>query len=261
VGTFESPIFVTSDPADAGRLLVAVRAGMVFEVDGDRPGTIYADFSDLVSCCESERGLGSIAIAPDFSSTGRIYAAYTGTTAAGGEEGDIHLDSFVPTGAPDGSVSRATVLSIPHSQEKNHNGGQLEFGPDGYLYVSTGDGGGGGDPFETGQSLTSLLGKILRIEPRPGELPSYLTPPDNPFAPPAVPETWAFGLRNPWRFSFDRHTGDLLIGDVGQGLREEVDLARSPAAGAVGGAGANYGWSCREGTIAYPDSTAKNCEG
>jgi Glucose / Sorbosone dehydrogenase len=218
--------------------------------------TPIADVTSLVSCCESERGLLSIAPAPDFDSSGRIYVAYTGKPSAGGAEGDVHVDAFrvLPGG---GTTVREPILSVGHALNPNHNGGQLQFGPDGYLYISVGDGGGGGDPLHSGQDSEVLLGKILRIDPRPGQLPAYSIPPGNPFAAgPGRDEVWAYGLRNPWRFSFDRASGDMAIADVGQGVREEVDYAPSPAAGVVGGGGTNYGWSCREGTIAYPGAPA-----
>ncbi|MDX6601054.1 MAG: hypothetical protein QOF13_256 [Solirubrobacterales bacterium] len=206
-----------------------------------------------MTCCEVERGLLSIAPAPDFGSSGRFYAAYTGTPAAGGAEGDIHIDSFRP-GPGGGAPFREPILSVGHAANANHNGGQLQFGPDGDLYISLGDGGGGGDPLESGQDTEVLLGKILRIDPHPGQSPAYAIPPGNPFASgPGRDEIWAYGLRNPWRFSFDRASGDLAIADVGQDTREEVDFAPRPGIGAVGGAGANYGWNCREGFIAFPD--------
>jgi hypothetical protein len=216
------------------------REGRVVE-DNDGSRSVFADLTDLVSCCESERGLLSIALAPDFDSSGRFYAAYAGKPAAGGAEGDVHVDAFRHDGA---ALVREPLFSVGHATNANHNGGQLEFGPDGNLYISVGDGGGGGDPFESGQDLGSLLGKILRLEPRPG----------------AEAQIWSYGLRNPWRFSFDRATGNMVIGDVGQGAHEEVDLAPSPAAGVVGGEGANYGWNCREGFSAYPEPGA-SCAG
>jgi hypothetical protein len=240
VGKFEQPIFITSDPANPDRLFVVEREGRVMRVENGA-GIVFADLTALVSCCESERGLLSIALAPDFDASGRFYAAYTGKASAGGAEGDIHVDAFRHEGA---ALVREPLFSVGHSANDNHNGGQLEFGPDGYLYVSIGDGGGGGDPFESGQSLSTLLGKILRVEPRPG----------------AEPAIWSYGLRNPWRFSFDRADGNMVIADVGQGSREEVDLAPSPTPGVVGGSGRNYGWNCREGFIAYSEPGA-SCAG
>jgi hypothetical protein len=250
LGKFKQPISVTSDPSNAERLLVAEREGVVDEVVGDTVIPI-ADLSSLVTCCEVERGLLSIVPAPDFDSSGRFYAAYTGTPAAGGAEGDVHVDSFRP-GAGGGPPIREPILSVGHAANANHNGGQLQFGPDGHLYISLGDGGGGGDPLHSGHDTERLLGKILRIDPHPGQLPAYTIPPGNPFAAgPGSDEVWAYGLRNPWRFSFDRVSGDMVVADVGQDTREEVDFAPSPAAGIVGGAAANYGWNCREGFIAY----------
>lgn len=259
IGHFEKPIFVTSAPSAPDDLLVVERQGQVVRDDS---GTIspYGDLNattTLVACCESERGLLSIAPAPDFATSGRFYAAYTGTEAAGSEEGDVHLDAFRPAGGGSDALLREPILAIPHSQMANHNGGQLEWGPDGYLYMSVGDGGGTGDPLGSGQNVETLLGKILRIEPRPGAEPPYAIPPGNPFVgQPGRDEIWAYGLRNPWRFSFDRLSGDMVIGDVGQGEREEVDFASSPSPGVVGGAGANYGWNCREGFIAYSGAPA-----
>jgi hypothetical protein len=250
IGSFERPIFVTSDPSDFNRLLIVEREGRVVESTSSGART-YADLSSLVSCCESERGLLSIAPAPDFHASGRFYAAYTGTASAGGEEGDVHVDGFWPD--PSG-LMREPLLTIPHNANANHNGGQLQFGPDGYLYVSVGDGGGGGDVPGNAQSTEVLLGKLLRIEPRPGQSPAYASPSGNPFLGGAGrDEIWALGLRNPWRFSFDYVTADMVIGEVGQEMREEVDFAPfSAAAGTAGNAGANYGWNCREGFIAYP---------
>jgi hypothetical protein len=250
VGSFDQPVYVTSSPTNPERLLIAEREGTIAERSAAGTQQLF-DLTELVSCCDVERGMLSIAPAPDFESSGRIYAAYTGTPLAGGAEGDVHLDSFRPDPGG-GAPIREPILSVGHSQEPNHNGGQLQFGPDGYLYMSLGDGGGAGDPFENGQDTEELLGKILRIDPHPGQAPAYSIPAGNPFAATAGrDEIWAYGLRNPWRFSFDRATGDMVIADVGQGAREEIDIAPSPAAGVVGGAGANYGWNCREGFIAY----------
>jgi hypothetical protein len=255
IGDFDQPVYITSSPTNPERLLVVEREGRIVETGpaGTRP---LFDLSGLVSCCDVERGMLSIAPAPDFESSGRIYVTYTGTPLAGGAEGDVHLDSFRPDPAA-GAPIREPILSVGHEQEANHNGGQLQFGPDGHLYVSFGDGGGTGDPFENGQDTEELLGKILRIDPHPGQAPAYSIPAGNPFAGTAGrDEVWAYGLRNPWRFSFDRATGGMVIADVGQSAREEIDIAASPAAGVVGGAGANYGWNCREGLIAYSNPAA-----
>jgi hypothetical protein len=250
IGDFDQPVYVTSSPTNPERMLVVEREGTIVERSTAGTRQLF-DLTALVSCCDVERGMLSIAPAPDFESSGRVYVTYTGTTQAGGAEGDVHLDSFRPD--PNGGAPiREPILSVGHEQEPNHNGGQLQFGPDGHLFMSLGDGGGTGDPFENGQDTKELLGKILRIDPHPGQAPAYSIPAGNPFAGTAGrAEIWAYGLRNPWRFSFDRATGDMAITDVGQDAREEIDVATSPAAGVVGGAGANYGWNCREGTIAY----------
>jgi Glucose / Sorbosone dehydrogenase len=224
VGTFDEPVFVTSDPKDADRLLVAEREGSVILLKGSER-RVYADLQPLVQCCEGERGLLSILPASDFASSGRFFAAYTGEASAGGAVGDIHLDSFRPNPVG-GPPLRQPILTIPHSSESNHNGGQLQS-RDGYVYLSTGDGGGTGDPEGNAQDPTSLLGKIVRIDPAVGASSAFV---------------WASGLRNPWRFSFDRLTGAMPIADVGQGRREEVNL---------GIASTNYGWNCREGFEPY----------
>jgi hypothetical protein len=250
IGDFDQPVYVTSSPTNPERLLIVEREGTIVEHSSAGTRQLF-DLSELVTCCEVERGMLSIAPAPDFESSGRIYVTYTGTPQAGGAEGDVHLDSFRPNPAG-GAPIREPILVVGHAQEANHNGGQLQWGPDGHLYMSLGDGGGTGDPFENGQDTEELLGKILRIDPHPGQVPAYSIPAGNPFAGTAGrDEVWAYGLRNPWRFSFDRANGDMVIADVGQSAREEIDIATSPAAGVVGGAGANYGWNCREGFIAY----------
>ncbi len=217
--------------------------------------TPFLDITSLVSA-GGERGLLSLAFSPDYSASGRFYVYYTARNPSGA----VTIDEFHVSGDADvaNAGSRRNVLSIAHPRS-NHNGGQLQFGPDGYLYIGTGDGGGGGDPDRAGQRLDTLLGKLLRIDPRPGPggVP-YTVPAGNPFAGQAGarPEIWSYGLRNPWRFSFDRQTGDLTIADVGQNQWEEIDLA--PAA-TGDGRGWNFGWSCWEGRHTY-EANAGNPE-
>ncbi|HWW67130.1 MAG TPA: PQQ-dependent sugar dehydrogenase [Solirubrobacterales bacterium] len=250
IGNFDQPIYVTSDPGNPDRLFVVEREGRIELVENGIVSP-FADLSSAVSCCEGERGLLSMALAPDFDATGRFYVDYTGKE----EPGEIHVAELRAAGNSPAIGTLRNVLTIPHPGQSNHNGGQLQFGPDGDLYISTGDGGSGNDELHNAQDLSSLLGKILRIRPNPeGPKLFYTVPPGDPFpgATPPANTIWSYGLRNPFRFSFDRLTGDMVIGDVGQGEREEVDLAPSLAPGVVGGAGANYGWNCREGSIEGP---------
>jgi glucose/arabinose dehydrogenase len=162
--------------------------------------------------------------------------------------GDIQIDEFKMKNADEAiASSRRPLLTIPHSTFPNHNGGDLVMGSSGMLYISVGDGGGGGDSLHNGQNKDSLLAKILRIDPRPSGGKPYTIPPSNPFVgdPNARPETWMWGLRNPWRFSFDRQTHDIWIADVGQNLYEEIDYAKASEKGI------NWGWPDREGFHAY----------
>jgi hypothetical protein len=246
VGEFEEPIYVTSDPGNAARLFVVERKGEIELVEGGK-STLFADLRGEVGCgsgCQGERGLASIALAPDFDLNGEVFVDY-----ANDETGEIHveeLDTLSPDfEASDPAGALEPVLEIEHSEQSNHNGGQLQFGPEGSLFVSTGDGGGGNDELHNAQNLERALGKILRVRPEPGGG----APAGNPFSGPGFePLVWSYGLRNPFRFSFDRETGDMVIGDVGQSAREEVDFAPAPQAGA----GFDYGWNCREGLITGP---------
>lgn len=249
VGNFSQPIFVTSDPTDPDRLFVVEREGTIKLV---ARGSVrnFADITAAVRCCESERGLFSMAPAPDFAQSGLFYVFYTGEDGPG----NLHIAELRASGDSAGAGTLRNLLTIPHSAFANHNGGQLQFGPDGLLYAATGD--GGGNLSANAQNTGNLLGKVLRIDPRPSGGQSYSAPPGNPFVGAAgADEIWAYGLRNPWRFSFDRATGNLLIADVGGGAQEEVDLA--PNAGGLG-RGANYGWDCREGFGTGP-STSPVC--
>jgi glucose/arabinose dehydrogenase len=189
-----------------------------------------------------------MAFAPDYAKSPRFYVFLTG------KDGDIHIQEFRTASASANTADkgrRRELLRIEHSRFENHNGGQLQFGPDGLLYAGTGDGGGGGDPFGNGQNVDTLLAKLLRIDPRKGS--PYSVPADNPFAGPrrGRGEIYAYGLRNPWRFSFDRATGDLVIADVGQEAVEEVDFLRKGRA-----KGVNFGWNRFEGTQRYSRGSA-----
>ena len=232
VVVLDQPVAMAIRPDDPA-LYIAEKPGRVVALsDGEDPQVVL-DIADQVSL-GSEQGLLGLAFSPD----GRFL--YVDITDVGG---DTRILEFVVRDDGVDAVSQREVLRVdqPYS---NHNGGNLAFGPDGCLYVALGDGGSAGDPEGRAQSLSTLLGKLLRISPRPSGGEPYGIPPDNPFVgrDGARPEIWAFGLRNPWRFSFDRATGDLWIGDVGQGSWEEIDVEPAGSAG-----GLDYGWDAREG--------------
>jgi hypothetical protein len=233
---------VTAPPQDTHRLFVVQRLGLIkIIVDGAPQAEPFLDISSLVSQ-DPELGILSIAFAPDYATSRKFYVYYTAVGTRAVTLAQFLRDEGNPNIAD--PSSRRTLLTIPHPQP-NHNGGQLQFGPDGYLYMADGDAGGQNDPYRNGQNLETLPGKLMRIDPFRGE--PYAIPPNNPFVgqPPKRPEIFAYGFRNPWRFSFDRLTGDLTLGDVGQNLWEEIDFA--PLASG-GGNGANFGWSCWEAT-------------
>ncbi|MEU6028742.1 PQQ-dependent sugar dehydrogenase [Streptomyces tauricus] len=222
-----------------GTVWIAERAGTVRVLSDQGLGQPVLDVSDETTT-DGERGLLGIAFDKDFT---HLYISFTNL------EGTSTVDEFA---VQDGKIqpdTRRTVLTQTQPYA-NHNGGDIKFGPDGYLYIALGDGGSGGDPHGNGQNLDTLLGKLLRIDPRGGE--PYAIPPDNPFVddPNAKDEIWAYGLRNPWRFSFDEGTGDLLIGDVGQSDWEEIDWAPADSDG-----GENYGWSQMEGNHPFRGGT------
>ena len=225
VGSFDSPVYVTSPPADNSRLFVVEQGGTVRVVkDGKTLGTPFLDVSDKITT-GSEQGLLSIAFAPDYASSGLFYVFYTDND---GDEAVVEYKRRSEDVADPGSARQLMKVADP---EPNHNGGLLLFGPDNHLYIGIGDGGGAGDQHGSrgnGQSLGTLLGKILRIDPKAGGGRPYTIPSDNPFVnrSGAKGEIYSYGLRNPWRFSFDRSTGDLTIGDVGQNEVEEIDFVR-----------------------------------
>ncbi len=268
VGTFDTPTYVTSDPSNPDRLFVVERSGRIQLVE-DGNATTFLDIESTVLSPPDPGGLGdhglySLAFSPHYATDHLFYVAYSGVddpdTVAEDEAGDWHLTEFSADGDSADPSRAREVLTIKYPAAQLHYAGQLNFGPDGYLYVTTGDGGPQGDPDGNAQNLESLLGKILRIDPSgsgPGE---YTVPADNPFTDTAsctdgCDEIWAYGLRNPWRFSFDRLTGDLVIGDVGYSLWEEVDFAPGPDPGR----GLNFGWNCREGAHPGPGESSLLC--
>jgi glucose/arabinose dehydrogenase len=237
VGDFDQPVYVTQPPG-SDDLYVVEREGSVRIVrDGEVVSSPALDIRDQVTADGEEQGLLSVAFPPDYQSSHLAYAYFTGN------DQDQHVVEYSVN--PDGSFDRGSERLILHMDDfaSNHNGGLLLFGPDGQLYIGTGDGGIADDPRRNGQNLDSLLGKILRIDPRPSDGRPYTAPSPGPLGDGARPEICDYGLRNPWRFSFDRGTAALLIGDVGQNSQEEIDYV--PAETACGN---NFGWSAFEGT-------------
>jgi glucose/arabinose dehydrogenase len=243
------PLLITNASDGSGRLFIVQRAGQILIYkNGALLSTPFLNIQSIVNSLEGEQGLLGLAFHPNYETNGRFYTLHTDQNKS------IVLSVFTRSNTdPDRADpnSRIPLLTIPKSYT-NHNGGTLAFGPEGYLYWSTGDGGSGGDPGNNAQNLNSLLGKILRLDV--SSAASYSIPASNPFYsnpdPSIRKEIWAYGLRNPWRFSFDRLTGDMYIGDVGQSKREEIDFQS-----AVSNGGENYGWRVMEGSLCYNPST------
>jgi glucose/arabinose dehydrogenase len=245
VGTFAQPVYVTAPPRDRRRVFVVEREGRIMVMrDGRKLGTPFLDLRGQVST-GSEQGLLSMAFAPDYAGSGLFYVYFTD------RGGDTRVVEYRRATANRADPGSARQLLFQNQPESNHNGGLVMFGPDDRLYIGLGDGGGGGDrhgPIGNAQDLGTLLGKILRIDPRPDGGRPYGIPASNPFVDRsgARDEVYSYGLRNPWRFSFDRRTGDLIIGDVGQNEVEEIDFVRRGR-----GRGANFGWRPFEGRARY----------
>ncbi|CAN5864878.1 PQQ-dependent sugar dehydrogenase [soil metagenome] len=234
------PVYLTAPPADP-RLFVVEQPGRIRIIRNDslRSGS-FLDITPLVGA-GGERGLLSMAFAPDYATSGQFWVSYTDRT------GNTRIERYRVSPDPDVADPSSAALVLQVEQPfANHNGGLIAFGPDGMLYVGLGDGGSGGDPLNHGQRLETLLGALLRIDVRSGD--SYAIPAGNPFTQTASarPEIWAYGLRNPWRFSFDREAGLLFIADVGQNRWEEINVVP------VSASGLNYGWNIREGRHCYP---------
>jgi len=239
---FDQPLYATGAGDDSGRLFVVEKGGRVWVLrDGKSNPEPFLDVSGRVSR-GSEQGLLGLAFPPDFTRSQVCYVNYTDTA------GTSVISRFRVNGDAADAASEQVLLTV-EQPFANHNGGMLAFGPDGYLYVGFGDGGSGGDPQGNGQDLGALLGKMLRLDVSDTSSAGYAVPEDNPFVtePGVWPEIWAFGLRNPWRYSFDRETGDLWIGDVGQNAWEEIDFQPADSEG-----GENYGWNLYEGARTYP---------
>ena len=242
---FNKPLFVTSAGDGSGRLFVVEKRGVVRVAhDGKLQDGPFLDITHLVDPEATERGLLGLAFHPDYPSNGRLFVYYTATG-----DGANTLASYVADPAASrADPESATLLFAVPDERGNHNGGMLAFGPNGYLYIGTGDGGSGMSA--NGQRRDVLLGKLLRIDVDGGD--PYAIPPDNPFASDdeALDEIWAYGLRNPWRFSFDRATGDLYIADVGASRHEEINFQHAGDTG-----GRNYGWDITEGRdCRHPDA-------
>lgn len=242
----ENPTDITNAGDGSDRIFVVEQGGRIQIIqNGALLATPFLDISNRVST-GGERGLLGIAFPPNYASKGYFYANYTNLA------GDTVISRYRLTDNPNiANPDTEEIILTIQQPFANHNGGQLAFGPDGYLYIGMGDGGGGGDPLNNAQNPQSLLGKILRIDVESGVAP-YVIPDSNPFVSANDPnnayrdEIWALGLRNPWRFSFDRITGDLYIADVGQNAYEEIDFQPASSPG-----GENYGWNIMEGSSRY----------
>ena len=246
----QDPLDLQAPPGDRTRVFVVEQVGRIRILRGTTLAP--APFLDLSSRISSggERGLLGLAFHPRYSETGRFYVNYTDP------QGDTHVSEFrVSSANPDAAdAASERELIFVRQPFANHNGGGLAFGNDGMLYIGLGDGGSGGDPLGNGQSLGTRLGKMLRIDVDRGT--PFGVPADNPFLgrPGALPEIWAYGLRNPWRFAFDRSTGDLLIADVGQNEVEEVDVANRRG-------GDDFGWNVMEGSRCFSPASGCSAQG
>ena len=248
---FEQPLFITYAPGYSNQIFVVEKTGRIKKLDlsgGFPVASVYLDLSGKITT-SGEQGLLGLAFPPDFKNRKRLFVYYSTSSPARSVIASYEISDDSGRAVPN---SEQSILewNQPYS---NHNGGMIAFGPDGYLYIGSGDGGSGGDPHKNGQNRSTLLGKILRLDVNGKK--SYVIPEGNPFreSGPAIrKEIYALGLRNPWRFSFDRKTGYLWVGDVGQNKIEEIDMVVS---------GGNYGWRYREGSALFkPEPMMGNVE-
>jgi len=253
----DRPLFVTHAGDGSGRLFIIEKGGTLrIYSGGELLGTPFLDITDRVNSSGNEQGLLGLAFAPDYASSGHFFVNYTD------ESGDTVIARFRATADAPNLADPATEFVVLQIDQPagNHNGGMLAFGPDGYLYIGMGDGGGGGDRYDNGQNPDTLLGKMLRIDVTSDLAQPYTIPTDNPWVEndwngaDVRDEIWAIGLRNPWRFSFDHSNGDLWIGDVGQNQVEEINF--TPA----NSSGLNYGWPILEGTRCYNETTCDTAD-
>jgi glucose/arabinose dehydrogenase len=252
-----SPVTVANAGDGSGRLFIVQQEGQILIlINGNILPTPFLDIADVVGCC-GEQGLLGLAFHPQYATNGFFYVNYTDNA------GDTQVVRYTVSAADPNVADPDSAFPILNQDQpfSNHNGGALAFGPDGYLYIPLGDGGSGGDPEENGQDLTTWLGKILRVDVNGDDFPgdpdlNYAVPPDNPFVndPDALDEIWAYGVRNPWRCTFDRLTGDFFIADVGQGNWEEINFQPAASAG-----GENYGWDVLEGRHCFEDVPQGSC--
>ena len=250
-----APVFL-AQPQNDGRIFVVEQGGRIRVIrDGVLQTTPFLDISTSRVLSGGERGLLSVAFHPQYATNHFFYVYYTTRASGSLAAGDIVIERYTTTANPEVAdpASAKLIITTAHTLQSNHNGGLLAFGPDGMLYAGLGDGGGGGDPYQTGQNQNALLGSLLRLDIA-GD--PYTIPPSNPFFGQAGKrgEIWAKGLRNPWRYAFDAPTGLLYIADVGQGAREEVNVVPATQAGV------NYGWSIMEGAICYNASTCNQTD-
>jgi glucose/arabinose dehydrogenase len=243
------PVFLTSPPGDNGRLFIVEQTGAIRIIkNGTLLPTAFLDITNSVTK-GGEQGLLGLAFDPDYAQSGRFFVSYT--APGGGNAGHAVIARYQVSANPDlADPASAAVILTQNDPYDNHNGGMIAFGADGYFYFGLGDGGGGGDPLNSGQNPNDFFGSILRLDVRGNG--TYTIPASNPFAnsTTAAHEVWSYGLRNPWRWSFDRQTHDLYIGDVGQEQHEEVDVQPAASAG-----GENYGWNIMEGFSCYGGGT------